>query len=57
MDKVHPATYILWFLLMASIATNFAQSSQIMRLEKELAPIIIRQNIEFFDQAPTERII
>ncbi len=57
MDKVHPATYILWFLLMASIATNFVQSSQIMRLEKELAPIIIRQNIEFFDQAPTERII
>jgi|TARA_B100001094_G_C18154367_1_gene785551 hypothetical protein len=57
MDKVHPATYILWFLLMASIATNFVQSSQIMRLEKELAPVIIRQNIEFFDQAPTERII
>jgi|TARA_B100001094_G_C17955705_1_gene682858 hypothetical protein len=57
MDKIHPATYILWLLLMASIATNFVQSSQIKRLEKELAPVIIRQNIEFFDQAPKERVI
>ena len=57
MDKIHPATYILWLLLMASIATNFVQSSQIKRLEKELAPVIIRQNIEFFDQAPDERTI
>tara|TARA_R110000868_G_scaffold198514_5_gene444968 strand:+ start:2498 stop:2683 length:186 start_codon:yes stop_codon:yes gene_type:complete len=55
--EIHPATYILWLLLMASIATNFVQSSQIMRLEKELAPVIIRQNIEFFDQAPDERVI
>jgi len=57
MDKIHPATYILWLLLMASIATNFVQSSQIIRLEKEIAPVIIRQNIEFFDQAPDERVI
>jgi hypothetical protein len=57
MDEIHPATYILWFLLMASIATNFVQSSQIIRLEKEIAPVIIRQNIEFFDQAPDERVI
>tara|TARA_B100000497_G_C7546875_1_gene330722 strand:- start:334 stop:507 length:174 start_codon:yes stop_codon:yes gene_type:complete len=57
MDKIHPATYILWLLLMTSIATNFVQSSQIKRLEKELAPVIIRQNIEFFDQAPKERVI
>ena len=34
MDKIHPATYILWLLLMASIATNFVQSSQIKRLER-----------------------
>lgn len=57
MNDIHPATYILWLLLMASIATNFVQSSQIIRLEKSLAPVIIRQNIEFFDQAPKERII
>ena len=57
MDEIHPATYILWFLLMASIATNFVQSSQIIRLEKEIAPVIIRQNIEFFDQSPDERVI
>ena len=56
-DKIHPATYILWLLLMASITTNFVQSSQIKRLEKEIAPVIIRQNIEFFDQAPEERAI
>jgi hypothetical protein len=55
--EIHPATYILWLLLMASIATNFVQSSQIARLKKELAPVIIRQNIEFFDQAPDERMI
>ena len=52
MDKVHPATYILWLLLMASIATNFIQSSQIRRLEKELQPVIIRQNIEVFTKPP-----
>ena len=57
MNDIHPATYILWLLLMASIATNFVQSSQIIRLEKSLAPVIIRQNIEFFDQAPKERVI
>ena len=55
--EIHPSTYILWLLLMASIATNFVQSSQIARLKKELAPVIIRQNIEFFDQAPDERTI
>ncbi len=57
MNEIHPATYILWALLMLSIVTNFVQSSQIKRLEKELAPVIIRQNIEFFDQAPKERVI
>ena len=54
---IHPATYILWMLLMASIATNFVQQSQIKKLDKQLAPVIIRQNIEFFDQAPDERMI
>ncbi len=48
MDKIHPATWILWGLLMISIATNFVQQSQIKRLEKEIAPVIIRQNIEIF---------
>ncbi len=48
MEKIHPATWILWGLLMISIATNFVQQSQIKRLEKELAPVIIRQNIEIF---------
>lgn len=48
MDRIHPATWILWGLLMISIATNFVQQSQIKRLEKELQPVIIRQNIEIF---------
>lgn len=57
MHRMHPATWILWGLLMISIATNWVQWSQIKRLEKEIAPVIIRQNIEFFDQAPDERVI
>ena len=44
-------------LLMASIVTNYVQQRQIMQLEKEIAPVIIRQQIEFFDQAPDERVI
>ena len=52
MDKIHPATYVLWFLLMASIATNFVQQSQIKRLAKEFQPVIIRQNIEVFTKPP-----
>jgi hypothetical protein len=54
---IHPATYILWMLLMASIVTNFVQHSQIKRLDKELAPVIIRQNIEVFTQPLEDRII
>lgn len=55
--KIHPATWILWFLLMASIVTNFVQQSQIKRLDKQLAPVIIRQNIEVFTKPLEERII
>lgn len=36
---------------------NFAQQRHILQLEKEIAPVIIRQNIEFFDQAPDERVV
>ena len=54
---IHPATYILWMLLMASIATNFVQQSQIKRLDKELAPVIIRQNIEVFTKPLEDRVI
>ena len=57
MDNIHPATYILWMLLMASILTNFVQHSQIKRLDKELAPVIIRQNIEVFTKPLGERTI
>jgi len=57
MNDIHPATYILWALLMLSIATNFVQHSQIKRLDKQLAPVIIRQNIEVFTQPLKERII
>jgi hypothetical protein len=58
MDKIHPATWILWGLLMLSIATNFVQHSQIKRLDKQLAPVIIRQNIEIFTKPlDDERII
>ena len=55
--EIHPATYILWALLMLSIATNFVQHSQIKRLDKQLAPVIIRQNIEVFTQPLEDRII
>lgn len=57
MDRIHPATWILWGLLMISIATNFVQQSQIKKLDKELAPVIIRQNIILFEQAPEVRCI
>lgn len=57
MDRIHPATWILWGLLMISIATNWVQWMQIKKLDKQLAPVIIRQNIKFFEQAPKERII
>ena len=55
--EIHPATYVLWFLLMARIATNFVQQSQIKRLEKEIAPVIIKPQIRTFELAPKERII
>jgi hypothetical protein len=57
MDKIHPATWILWGLLMISVATNWVQWIQIKKLDKELAPIIIRPNIILFEQAPDRRII
>ncbi len=55
--EIHPATYILWGLLMISITTNFVQHSQIKRLDKQLAPVIIRQNIEVFTKPLEERVI
>ena len=57
MDRIHPATWILWGLLMISIATHWVQLSHIKKLEKEIAPVIIRPNIILFEQAPKERII
>ena len=57
MDQIHPATWILWGLLMISIATNFVQHSQIKRLDKQLAPVIIRQHIEVFTEPLEERVI
>jgi len=57
MDRIHPATWILWGLLMISIATNWVQWMQIKRLEKEIAPVIIRPQIRTFELAPKERVI
>tara|TARA_Y100000401_G_scaffold95956_1_gene82874 strand:- start:4 stop:177 length:174 start_codon:yes stop_codon:yes gene_type:complete len=57
MGRIHPATWILWGLLMISIATHWVQLSHIKKLEKEIAPVIIRPNIILFEQAPKERII
>ena len=48
MERIHPATWILWGLLMISIATNWVQWMQIKKLEKELAPVIIRPHIRTF---------
>ncbi len=44
-------------MLMISIATNWVQWSQIKRLEKEIAPVIIKPQIRTFELAPEERII
>jgi len=55
--EIHPTTYIIYMLLILSIVMNFVQQRHILQLEKEIAPVIIRQNIEFFDQAPDERVI
>jgi hypothetical protein len=57
MDKIHPCTWILWGLLMVSIVTNYVQLIQLRRLDKQLAPVIIRQNIRLFEQAPKSRYI
>lgn len=56
-EKIHPATWILWALLMASIATNYVQYFQMRQLDKQLAPVIIRQNIRLFEQGPENRCI
>ena len=56
-DRIHPATWILWGLLMVSILTNWVQWKQIRELEKEIAPIIIKPQIRTFELAPEERII
>tara|TARA_B000000557_G_scaffold233188_1_gene207569 strand:- start:281 stop:454 length:174 start_codon:yes stop_codon:yes gene_type:complete len=50
MDRIHPATWILWGLLIVSILTNYVQLNQIQRLEKEIAPIIIKPNIKIFEK-------
>ena len=47
MERMHPATWILWGLLMISIATNYVQLRQIRRLEKQIAPVIIRPHIRW----------
>tara|TARA_Y100000004_G_scaffold189454_1_gene245081 strand:- start:534 stop:710 length:177 start_codon:yes stop_codon:yes gene_type:complete len=56
-DRIHPATWILWGLLVISIVTNYVQWLQIRELEKEIAPIIIRPQIRTFELAPEERIV
>ena len=56
-DRIHPATWILWGLLVISILTNYVQWLQIRELEKEIAPIIIRPQIRTFELAPEERIV
>ena len=56
-DRIHPATWILWGLLMISILTNYVQWLQIRKLDKEIAPIIIRPQIRTFELAPKERIV
>ena len=50
MKDMHPATWILWGLLMISIATNYVQLIQIRRLEKEIAPVIIRPHIKTYEK-------
>lgn len=50
MNKIHPATWILWGLLMISITTNWVQWWQLKQLEKELAPVIIRPHIRAYEK-------
>ena len=35
---------------MVSVLTNYVQLNQIQRLEKEVAPIIIKPNIKIFEK-------
>jgi|TARA_B100001094_G_C17945361_1_gene677736 hypothetical protein len=57
MDRIHPCTWMLWGLLMISILTHWVQWKQIKELEKEIAPVIIKQQIRIFEQSPKERVI
>lgn len=50
LKEIHPATWILWGLLMISITTNWVQWSQIKQLEKELAPVTIRPHIRAYEK-------
>jgi len=55
MERIHPATWILWGLLIVSVLTNYIQILQVQRLEKEIAPIIIKPNIQLYKK-PEENI-
>ncbi len=56
MDRIHPATWILWGLLMVSILTHWVQWRQIKKLEKEIAPIIIRPHIRIYEKPEEYKI-
>lgn len=50
MTKIHPIVWILSGLLIVSVLTNYIQILQVQRLEKEVAPIIIRPNIRLYEK-------
>ena len=50
MKDMHPATWILWGLLMISITTNWVQWCQIQQLEKQIAPVVIRPHIRTYEK-------
>ena len=55
MTKIHPIVWILSGLLIVSVLTNYVQILQVQRLEKEIAPIIIKPNIRLYEK-PEENI-
>tara|TARA_R100000278_G_C5410592_1_gene142891 strand:- start:44 stop:220 length:177 start_codon:yes stop_codon:yes gene_type:complete len=55
-DRIHPVIWILCGLLIISMLTNYVQILQIQKLEKEIAPIIIKPNIQLYKK-PLENLV
>lgn len=57
MKNMHPATCVLWLLLILSLIFNCMMAYQIKELKQQVAPIIIRPNIRLYDKRRGENLI